>query len=120
MSKTILITDDDTFLTAMYTQQLEKQGWKVEVAGDGEQSIQMMDRHQPDLMVLDLLMPKRDGFSVLKHVRQKQYTFPVLILTNVRQPLDRERCLKLGATDFLTKSDTDVTELMKKIRKHLK
>lgn len=120
MSKHILIVDDDEFLTSMYQLSLAKEHALITVAHDGEQAIAMLDKDQPDLLILDLLMPKVDGFSVLQHVKQKGYKFPVIILSNLKGEMDLKKCMDLGAKDFYCKSDTDLEALAEKVRKHLK
>ncbi len=91
----------------------------VRVAENGEEAIAAMDESQPDLLLLDLLMPKKDGYAVLNHVKGKAYAFPVIIMSNLSDELDKEKCLSLGAKDFFIKSDMDEDELWPTIQKYL-
>jgi len=119
MSKHVLIVDDDEFLTSMYQLSLKKEFADIHIAHDGEEAIALIDKQQPDLLMLDLLMPKLDGFAVLKHVREKGYKFPVIILSNLKGDIDQKRCKELGAADFYCKSDTDLDALAEKVHEYL-
>ena len=114
--KTILITDDDEFLTSMYELSLKKDGVRVVVAHDGEQALAQMEKEKPDLMLLDLLMPKMDGFSVLQHMKEKNIHVPVVILSNLKGEMDQKRCKELGAKDYYCKSDMDLDALTAKVK----
>jgi len=119
MSKTILVAEDDTFLIETIKLSLEEHGMTVVAAKNGEEAIKAMDKKQPDLLLLDLLMPKVDGYGVLKHIREKSYRFPTIILSNLSVELDKEKCAKFGAKDYFVKSDMDEDELWPKIKKYL-
>ncbi len=112
----ILIVEDNQKLLKMNRDQLEKAGYDVETALNGEQAIAMMDKKKIDLLLLDLLMPKVNGFGVMIHAREKKYTFPILILTNLSQKIDRRECEKLGAIEFMVKSDNDIQDIVEKVR----
>ncbi|PIR48513.1 hypothetical protein COU80_02260 [Candidatus Peregrinibacteria bacterium CG10_big_fil_rev_8_21_14_0_10_55_24] len=113
--KTILIAEDEDFIANLYKVNLEKHGVRVLTVGDGNEAIAAIDSAQPDLVLLDLLMPDVDGFQVLDHIRKKQYAFPVVILTNLSQEIDKQKCEELGAKDFFVKSDLSVEELWERI-----
>lgn len=115
----ILITEDNQKLLKMSRQILEEAGYEVEAALNGEEAIAMMDSKKIDLLLLDLLIPKVNGFGVMVHVREKKYTFPIIVLTNLSQKIDRKECKELGATDFLVKSDTDLPNVVEKVREFL-
>ena len=119
MSKTILIAEDEPSIRDMMAEDLREEGQTVETAKDGEEAIAMMDARQPALLLLDVLMPKKDGFDVLLHIREKGYRFPVLVLSNLTEPKDEERCYALGAKAFMVKSQLDSGDLWKKVRKYL-
>lgn len=119
MTKRVLVAEDDAFLTRMYKMNLEDAGFKPEIVHDGKAAIASMDESQPDLMVLDLLMPDTDGFTVLEHYSKKKYSFPVLVLTNLSQDVDKNRCLELGAKDFFVKSDVDIDDFVAKVQEML-
>lgn len=120
MNKTILIAEDDQFLTKMYKFHLaEQQGWTIEIVGNGEEAIAAMDKQQPDILLLDLLMPKLDGYGVMEHVRAKKYTFPVLIMSNLSQQIDQQKCKELGAQNYFIKSEVEMEQLVEIINKYL-
>lgn len=118
--KTILITDDDEFLTSMYKLTLEKIGAEIIVAHDGEQALKMIGGKKPDLLILDLLMPKMDGFAVLQKLKEQGGAmFPIIILSNLREQMDQQKCHEMGARDFFCKSEMDLEELAEKVKKYL-
>ncbi len=119
MSKTILVAEDDAFLGETISIGLREHGMSVTLATNGEEAIAAVDKKQPDLMLLDLIMPKKDGFAVLQHIKDKKYAFPVIILSNLSGDMDPEKCFALGAKDYYVKSDMDEDELWPKIQKYL-
>ncbi len=119
MSKTILLAEDDSFLAETIQLALEEQGMRIIVAENGEEAIEKLSAHQPDLILLDLLMPKKDGYAVLHHLKDGGSQVPVIILSNLSDELDREKCLQLGAKDYFIKSDMDEDELWPKVQKYL-
>src|SRR3989338_11160967 len=118
----IVIVEDDAFLAQMYASKLTLEGYRVSIAPDGERGWQMIERERPDLVLLDILMPKMDGFAVLEKIRRSMSTqnIPVILLTNMSQKKDVERGLALGANDYLIKSHFVPTEVLGKIRKILR
>jgi CheY-like chemotaxis protein len=119
MPRRILIADDDDFLTQMYRLTLSGADRELELVHDGEAVLSSVAALKPDLLVLDLLMPKMDGFAVLTALKEKGLSFPVIVLTNVNDTADQERCRGLGATDFYNKSSTDLEGLAAMVKKCL-
>lgn len=118
-NKRILIAEDDQFLNKMYRLNLEQEGWDVEIVNNGKKAIEAIEKDAPDVLLLDLLMPKVDGFAVLEHIRIKKHKFPVIIMSNLSQEIDQTKCKELGAKDYFVKSDMDLEELSKKISTYL-
>ena len=116
--KKILIVEDDSFLSEMYATKLESADFEVIIATDGEQALDKMKLNKPDLVLLDLLMPKKDGFEVLKEkfINSEIKEIPVIVLTNLSQKEQIKKCYELGAKDFLIKAYFVPTEVIKKIR----
>lgn len=116
--KRILIVEDDSFLSEMYAAKLEVEEFKVIIATNGEEALDKMRLNKPDLVLLDLLMPKKDGFEVLKEkfVDPNIKDIPVIVLTNLSQKEQIKKCYELGANDFLIKAYFVPTEVIKKIR----
>lgn len=120
MKKRILIAEDDEFLTKMYRLQMEENDWNVQICRNGEEAIAELEKNKPDILLLDLLMPKVDGYAVLEHIKAKKIKVPVLILSNLSQHIDQEKCKELGALDYFVKSEIEMDELAEKIEQHTK
>jgi two-component system, OmpR family, alkaline phosphatase synthesis response regulator PhoP len=99
----ILIVEDNADLAYGLRNNLEIEGYQVNVSEDGRQGLAEAQRQPPDLMILDLMLPGADGFRVLKTLRDAGARFPVLILTARGEETDKVRGLKLGADDYVTK-----------------
>ncbi|HXM54053.1 MAG TPA: response regulator [Candidatus Dormibacteraeota bacterium] len=104
----VLFVEDDPAVAEMYKLKLELDGYAVEVAGDGVQAVQMATGSPPDIIFLDIRLPKMDGMGVLEALRQDERTrdVPVVILSNYSERELVERGLRLGALDYLVKSQT--------------
>ena len=117
----ILVVEDDRYIRNLYLLKLKKEGYEVEFAGDGQEGVNVYASFAPDLIILDLLLPGTDGFAFLEEVKQKQKVkTPVIVLSNLGQPENIERAMKLGAEEYLVKVNTEVTELIGKINDRLK
>ena len=117
----ILLVEDDTFLAGMYISKLGFENFEILLANDGKEGLKMAEKESPDLILLDILLPKLDGFEVLKKVKKQEKTkdIPVLLLTNLGQKEDVEKGLSLGATDYLIKAHFMPQEVIKKIKEIL-
>jgi DNA-binding response OmpR family regulator len=115
--KDILIVEDEPFVVNVYKTKLSKEGFNVHVAEDGERGWQIAQEVKPDLILLDLILPKMNGFGVLENLKSSEElkTIPVLILSNLGQQSDIQKGLDLGAEDYLVKSDTSLKEVLEKI-----
>jgi len=116
-----LIAEDDEFLGSIYETKFTAEGFKVIRAIDGEEAIKFASSKKPDLILLDVLMPKLDGFGVLKILKEQLETrgIPVILLTNLGQRVDVEKGLSLGAVDYLIKTHLKPSETVAKVRKIL-
>jgi len=99
----ILLVDDSIYQRIKLRKFLEAAGYEVIEASDGDEGLSMAESHQPDCMVLDLLMPKVNGIEVLRVCQEKNLNIPVIIHTSDIQELTRQECLALGAVAFLNK-----------------
>jgi DNA-binding response OmpR family regulator len=117
----ILLVEDDSFLLNMYATKFELENFDVVVAEDGEKGIRMAKTEKPDIILLDIMLPKIDGFDVLKALKKSQETsnLPVILLTNLSQKDDIDKGLALGAVDFLIKAHFMPSEVVEKIKKIL-
>lgn len=115
--KKILIAEDDTFLAAAYRLKLAKSGFDVKLVKDGQEALNAVEEFTPDLLVLDLMMPVKDGYTTLQELRAnpKHHALPILVASNLGQAEDIEKAKRLGATDFIIKSDIKLEDLVKKI-----
>jgi two-component system alkaline phosphatase synthesis response regulator PhoP len=100
--KTVLVVDDERNIVELVRLYLEKEGFNVVAASDGEQALAQYERHAPDLVVLDLMLPKMDGFEVCRELRRRGDT-PILMLTARSEDVDAIVGLELGADDYVTK-----------------
>lgn len=103
MKAKILVVDDEAELLAELAPMLERAGYSISTAGDGLQALRMMEQDQPDLVVLDVLMPRLDGREVLRQLRAAGNWIPVILLTRVGSPTERALSLQEGADDYLNK-----------------
>lgn len=118
----ILVVEDDKYLSGAYKVKLLKMGFEVRTAADGEEALAVLAEFIPDLILLDLVMPRKDGFATLEEIKKndKWKSIPVLIATNLGQKEDVERGMKLGAIDYLVKTDTSVDDFVNKVKSILK
>ncbi len=117
----ILIVEDDKFLRDLLERKLKKEEFTIETAIDGEEAIDKINSWLPDLILLDLIIPKIDGFEVLRQSKSKPATkdIPVVILSNLGQQGEIEKGLNLGAVDYLVKAHLTPDEIVVKIKKIL-
>ena len=115
--KKVLIVEDDAFLAQAYKVKLAKEDMEVKVASDGEEAMAILRDFLPDVILLDLMLPHKDGFSVLQdlHSDAVYSKIPVVVASNLGQKEDIEKSLSLGATDVVIKSETSLTDLVIKI-----
>jgi CheY-like chemotaxis protein len=104
----LLLVEDDPAVAGMYRLKLEMEGYRVTVAGDGEEGLRIAREQRPQLIFLDIRLPKLDGMSVLEAMQGDDRTrhIPVLILSNYGEPPLIEKGLRLGAREYLLKSET--------------
>ena len=111
---TIVAADDDPQLLRLVTRNLEFEGYEVLPVSDGQQALEQVEAHSPDLVLLDVMMPRMDGFTVCQRVREFS-AVPIIIVTARGQDQDKVRGLDLGADDYLTKPFS-VDELLARVR----
>jgi len=116
----VLIAEDEKPLAKALTYKLNKSGYDTEAVFDGEQAMEYIDKNKVDLMILDLMMPKKDGFTVLKELKEKNIDIPVIVASNLGQESDVSEAKELGAKDYIVKSDTPLAEIVDRIKKIIK
>lgn len=116
--KMIMIIEDDRFLSSLMKARLEKEGFTVVQAFDGEEAIGLLKQKLPALIILDLIMPKVTGFEVLQMVSitPQLDKVPVVILSNLAQDSDIEKARQLGAKDYFIKVKVSIDDLVGKIK----
>jgi DNA-binding response OmpR family regulator len=119
--KKIVLVEDDSFLAGMYVSKLNMENFEVKLAENGEDGLKTATDEMPDLILLDILLPRMDGFEVLKKLKKNPETagIPVILLTNLGQKKDVDRGLALGAEDYLIKAHFMPNEVIAKIKKIL-
>ncbi len=119
MAKSILVVEDEPNIVLSLQFLMKQAGFDVRVANDGEAALQAVAEHAPDLILLDLMIPKRDGYDVCQTIRANPdwQSIYIIMLTAKGREVDREKGLSLGANDYVTKpfSTRDLTEKVKEI-----
>jgi len=117
--KKILIIEDEEILLDVLERKLTNSGYEVLVARDGDEGLEKMKEAKPDLILLDIVMPKKDGFEVLTKMREDKdlSDLSVMVISNSGQPVEIDRALKLGVKDYLIKTEFDPEEVIVKVNK---
>jgi len=118
MSERILVADDERAIADIIKYNLEKEGYQVDLASDGEEAVEKIKLNEPHLLVLDIMMPKKDGFQVLKEIRPL-FKFPIIVLTAKEEEVDKVLGLDLGADDYMVKPFS-MKELVARVKANLR
>lgn len=119
----VLLVEDDVFLANIYKTKFTMEGFNVIHTDNGESAITEANKKKPDIILLDVLLPKKDGFAVLTDLKQESSEvkgIPVILLTNLGQKDDVEKGLEMGAEDYLIKAHFKPSEVVDKVKKILK
>ncbi|MCD5385018.1 MAG: response regulator [Candidatus Pacebacteria bacterium] len=119
--KKILIIEDEEILADLLQKKLIQAGYSVLVAVDGVEGMKEIKKDIPDLILLDIIMPKMGGFEVMRELqKEKKFSkIPIIIISNSGQPVELDLAQKLGATDWLIKTDFDPQEVLNKVVKQI-
>jgi DNA-binding response OmpR family regulator len=117
----IVVADDDRMFRKVAETTLRRQGYDVATASDGEEALQLIQYERPDMIVLDLIMPKLQGFDVLTILKQDALTsaIPVIVLSSLTQEQDKQEALDLGAVAYFNKTTFSMSELVKQVESTL-
>lgn len=120
MNNKVLIIEDEEILVKILEQKFRDGGFLVETAGDGEVALPMTKEFLPDIIVLDLLLPKKHGFDVLKELKLDQglKDIPVIILSNLGQEAEIKKGMELGAADYLVKAQNPIKAVIEKVKSY--
>lgn len=119
--KRILIIEDDEHILKIYQLKFLKEGYDVILQTNGEDGIGKIITEKPDLIILDLMLPKKDGFMVLEEIKKNPTTakIPVLVISNLGQQSDQDRALALGANEYLIKVNYSMQEVIDRAKSYL-
>jgi len=119
--RNLLIIEDDPYVQRVYTRLFEHEDYKFEIASDGEEGLAKVRKFKPALILLDIIMPKKNGLEVLEELKKdpELRDIPVVILTNLDEKETMKKALDLGADSFMIKADFDPEQVKEKIDKYL-
>lgn len=120
--KSILLVDDDQFITVAYKDGLERAGYDVVIAHNGEEALDILKVNKPNIILLDLIMPKMNGFELLQALKEdgELKNIPVLVLTNLSQESDEAEARTYGIVDFMVKADISLKDLINRLSQLLR
>lgn len=120
MPAKILLVEDDPFLSSLLKNRLQKEGFEIILVRDGDEALDSLNNFAPNLILLDIILPKKSGFEVMEEVKKnpqfKGQKIPIIIISNLGQPEDIERGRKLGAIEYFIKAKISIDELIEKIK----
>ena len=121
MAKKILLVEDEEIMIDLLQKKLTKEGYEISVARDGEEGLKAMREVKPDLILLDIIMPKIGGFEVMEEMGKDKNLkdIPVIVISNSGQPVEIDKAQKLGAKDWLIKTEFDPQEVVDKVVKQI-
>ena len=119
--KKILIIEDEEIVLGLLQKKLSQEGYEVSVARDGEEGLKKMREIKPDLILLDIIMPKMSGFEVMEEMQKDSglKKIPVIVVSNSGQPVEIDKSRELGAKDWLIKTEFDPEEVIGKVVKQI-
>ncbi len=119
--KKILIVEDEEILLELLAKKLDQEGYKVLTATDGGKGLEKIKKEKPDLVLLDIVMPKMGGFEVMAKIQKDKELskIPVIVISNSGQPVEIKRIQELGAKDWLIKTEFDPQEVIDKVTKQI-
>jgi len=121
MAKKILLIEDEQLMIELLERKLNQEGYEVSVARDGVEGLEKMREEKPDLILLDIIMPKMGGFEVMEEINKdvELKKIPVIVISNSGQPVELDRAQRLGAKDWLIKTEFDPQEVLDKVIKQI-
>jgi len=119
--KSVLIVEDDQFISKAFKETFEAEGFVVKVAFNGEEALSILRKFMPDIILLDLVMPVKNGFEVLKDVKRqdKLSKIPIIVATNLGEEQYIVKAKEMGANDYILKSELSLSDLVKKVKLRL-
>ncbi|EKE15713.1 MAG: Transcriptional activator protein Irlr [uncultured bacterium] len=117
--KKILIVEDEKPIAKAMELKLNNSGYFAKAVFDGMEALKELDKEKYDLLLVDIMMPNMDGFTLLGKLREKNINTPAIVTSNLSQKEDVEKAKNLGARDFFVKSDTPLTEIVRRVEKFI-
>lgn len=119
--KKVLIIEDDEHVSKVYDIKLKMENIDTTIARDGDEGVKICSAEKPDLILLDLMLPKKDGFEVLEEIKKNDDCkhAPVFILSNLGQQSDIDKAKNLGAAEYMVKADTKISDIVDKVKSYL-
>jgi DNA-binding response OmpR family regulator len=116
--KTVLLIEDDIFLSQLLSTRLQRIGVEVLKVFDGEAAIETLKNIKPDLVLLDIILPKKSGFEVMEEINSNPMlkSGPIVVVSNLGQEADIVRCKELGAADYLVKAQVSIDDLVERVK----
>jgi len=121
---TILLIEDDQFLSSLLKTRLEKEQYEILLAHDGLEAIKVLKDSDPDLILLDIILPGKSGFDILEEIRtdpqlNDKKSIPVIVISNLGQESDMERGKEFGIVDYFVKARISIDDLVEKVNEHI-
>ena len=119
--KKVLIIEDEVILLDLLSKKLSREGYEVKTTQNGKEGMLMMEKEVPDLVLTDIIMPEKDGFTVIAEMKQNELlrNVPIIIISNSGQPVDLDKARSLGVSDWLIKTEFDPQEVIEKVKQIL-
>ena len=123
--KKILLIEDEPFLSSLLKNRLQREKFEVIVAKDGEEAIKFLKSSTPNLILLDIILPKKSGFEIMEDIKSDpelsdKIDIPVIIISNLSQPEDIQKSKQLGAIEYFVKAKTSIDDLVSKVKTFVK
>ena len=123
--KKILLIEDEPFLSSLLKNRLQREEFEVIIAKDGEEATKLLKSLLPDLILLDIILPKKSGFEVMEDIKSDpelsdKIDVPVIIISNLSQPEDIQKSKQLGAIEYFVKAKTSIDDLVSKVKTFVK
>jgi len=121
VAKKILIIEDEEIISNLLAKKLSQVGYEVKTAFNGQEGLEILEQEKPDLVLIDIVMPKKDGFETISEVKGDPTLkdIPIIIISNSGQPVELDKAKEMGVNDWFIKTDFDPQEVIQKVKKQI-